>query len=108
MIDSWYFIKIIVGLSIGTFAIRSSAIFLSDKLIISDRVREIFSFIPAAILPGLIAPLVFYHKGNIEIIFGKERFFITLLAATFCYKSKSMLLTILLGLVVLYSTRLLY
>ena len=102
MINPEYFWRIIFLLGIGTFTIRFSIIALSSKVKISDRVKEVFSFIPAAVLPALIAPLVFYHKGSVELIFGKERFIILILATIVCYYSRSMMLTIVFGLFALF------
>ncbi len=102
-IETFYFWKIIAALSIGTFAIRSSIIFLSAKIKISDRAKEIFSFIPAAILPALITPLVFFHQGTVDLFLGKERMIVLMLATVVCYFTKSMLVTICFGLITLYA-----
>ena len=98
MIDESYFWTVIILLGFGTLCIRGSIIFLSSRIAISSRVREIFSFIPAAILPSMIAPMVFFHQGQTEWLAGKERFFILVLATFVAYFTKSMLGTICFGL----------
>ena len=102
MIESSYFWTVIVLLGLGTLCIRGSIIFLSSRITISDRVREVFSFIPAAILPSMIAPMVFFHQGQVDFIAGKERFAILVLATVVCYYTKSMLGTICFGLGTLF------
>lgn len=102
MIPSNYFWLNIFFLSIGTIAIRFSFIAFSSRLKISDRLKDIFSFIPSAILPALIAPGVFFHKGSVAIVQGKERFVILILATIVCYLTRSTLATIAFGLVALY------
>lgn len=97
-----YFWMSIIPLGIGTFLIRSCAIYLSNKIMITDRVKEIFSFIPAAILPALVAPMVFYYKGTNDLFFHKERLFALLIALYFTIKFKNIFISILSGLLALY------
>ena len=102
MINAEYYWTVILALGLGTLCIRGSIIFLSHRIQIGTRVREIFSFIPAAILPSMIAPMVFFHKGQVEWLMGKERFFVLVLATLVCYFARNMLLTISFGLGTLY------
>ncbi|WP_127716275.1 AzlD domain-containing protein [Halobacteriovorax sp. HLS] len=100
-VDFW----IVVGfLSVGTLIIRSSVILLSNKFTFSDRAKEIFSFIPAAVIPAIIMPMVFFHKGEVDVLLGKERMLVLTFSAIICYLTKSMLITILFGLICLYLT----
>jgi branched-subunit amino acid transport protein len=102
MIDSEYFWNNIFFLALGTIAIRGSIIALSARVKISDRVKELFSFIPAAILPAFIAPAVYFHNGHVDWVFGKERLLILILATAVCYFTRSTLVTITFGLGALY------
>ncbi len=102
MIPSEYLWSNILLLGIGTFVIRFSIIAVSAKIKISDKVKELFSFIPAAILPAFIAPMIFFHEGKIEWLYGKERLFILSGSAILCYFTKNTLLTIAFGLAALY------
>ena len=102
MIQSTYFWTNIFLLAIGTIFIRISIIAASHKVKITARHRELFSFIPAAVLPALTVPMVFYHQGNVEWLGGKERLVILLIATIFNYFVRSMTGTIGLGLITLY------
>jgi branched-subunit amino acid transport protein len=102
MISQDYFWYNVIVLAIGTISIRLSIILISTRIKITDRVREYFSFIPAAILPAFIAPVAFYHQGSVSYLFGKERFVIMIFATVVCFFSKSTLATIVSGLVALY------
>lgn len=93
---------VIAGLSIGTFIIRSTFIYLSSRIKISERLREIFSLIPAAIFPALIVPMTFFHKGVNEGLLYKERFIVLIIASLICYRFRSVLVTISSGLIILY------
>ena len=105
MIQTDYFWRCVFALAFGTIAIRGSFIFLSSKINISYRLKEILTFIPAAVLPALIAPLVFFHNGKVDMLFGKERFFVLIAATAVCYFTKSMFATITFGLGLLYLAR---
>lgn len=101
MIPNEYFWNNILLLALGTIAIRGSMIAISGKVKVSDRLKELFSFIPAAILPAFIVPMAFYHHGHVEVVFGKERLVILIFATVLCYFLRSTLLTIACGLIVL-------
>lgn len=100
--NSHYLWTCIIGLSLGTFLIRVSFFYLYSYLNISKKTEKIMSYIPAAILPALFIPAVFFHKGHIDIIGGYERLLVLLIAALVCYKTKNMFITILFGLFVLF------
>ncbi|HXH32662.1 MAG TPA: AzlD domain-containing protein [Bacteriovoracaceae bacterium] len=102
MISERYFILNVALLAIGTICIRGSFIALSGKLSISPKVRELFSYIPAAILPALIVPVNFFHRGQVEWLGGKERFLILIVSGVVCYFIRNTLFVIAFGLALLY------
>lgn len=95
MINSNYFLVNVFLLTIGTLVIRGFFISLSGKMKITDKTRELFSFIPAAVLPAFIFPATFFHPD-------KERFVVLLLSGIIFYFKRSTLLIISVGLVLLY------
>ena len=102
MIEPKYFWLNVILLAAGTFAIRASFIALAERVRISAVVRELFSFIPAAILPALIVPAVFFHRGQVEWLHGKERLMVALFVGATSYFVRSTLFTILFGMISLY------
>jgi branched-subunit amino acid transport protein len=102
MIESQYFWTIIFILAAGTLLIRVSIIAISSRVQITGRVKQIFSFIPAAVLPAMAVPMVFYHQGHIEWIGGKERLIVLLLATAVAYFTRKMTVTLIFGLLALY------
>lgn len=102
MIQAHYLWMNVFLLAIGTLLIRSSILLFSSKIMISDRLKEIFSFIPAAVLPALAVPMVFYHPGQMSWLMNKERLIVLLLSTVVAYFSKKMTTTLIFGLVVLY------
>ncbi len=99
--QSYYWVNVFL-LAVGTLVIRGSIIALSAKVKISDRLKELFTFIPAAILPAFVAPAVFFHKGSVEWMMGKERAIVLVLATILCAVTRSTLATIAFGLVALF------
>ncbi len=89
-------------LAIGTILIRGSIIALSARAKISDRLKELFTFIPAAILPAFIAPAVFFHQGQVTWVMGKERVVVLVLASILCWVTRSTLATVGFGLAALF------
>lgn len=102
MITPAYFWLNVFLLAVGTFLVRFSVIALSGRITISARLKEIFSFIPAAVLPAFIAPAVFFHRGNVDWLAHKERLFILLVAMGVYHVTRSTLATVSFGLVCLY------
>lgn len=102
MIPSTYFWLCLLFLALGTITIRGSIIFASSRLKITPRVKELFTFIPAAILPAFIVPSSFYNVGHVAPLMGKERLFVLIGAAAICLWTRSTLATIVFGLVSLY------
>ena len=97
MIPQGYYWVNVVLLAVGTLVIRGSIITLSAKVKISDRLKELFTFIPA-----FVAPAVFFHKGSVEWMMGKERAAVLVLATILCAVTRSTLATIAFGLVALF------
>ncbi len=103
MINENYFLLNVLALTIGTVMIRGSFIAMSGKMNISVKVKDLFTYIPAAILPALVVPAAFFHQGQVEWLAGKERFFILLAASIACYFYRNTLFVIVLGLALLFA-----
>lgn len=102
MIEASSFWTVVVGLMVGTFSIRYLLIAISSHVKISERVKELFSFIPAAILPAFITPSAFFHEGQAAWLLGRERLFVLIIATFVCLWTRSTLVTICFGLIGLY------
>ncbi len=102
MIDKNYFLLNVLLLTAGTLVIRGFFISLSGKMKVSDKMKELFSFIPSAILPAFIFPATFYHQGSVEAVGGKERFLLLIVCGIIFYFKRSTLLIISAGLILLY------
>lgn len=105
MIDARYFWTNILLLAAGTYAIRCSWVALAGRYSVSPRARAVFPYIPAAVLPALVAPAVFLHRGQVASLHGKERLLAALVATVVCFFTRNTLLTILAGLAVNWLAR---
>jgi branched-subunit amino acid transport protein len=86
---------IIVGLL--TFGIRLSFIVLMDKARISPMVQQALRFVPVAVLSALIAPALFFPKGSMDLSLGNIRLIAGILAILVAWRTKNVLLTIVVG-----------
>ena len=86
---------IIVGLL--TFGIRLSFIVLMDKARISPMVQQALRFVPVAVLSALIAPALFFPKGSMDLSLGNIRLIAGILAILVAWRTKNVLLTIVMG-----------
>jgi branched-subunit amino acid transport protein len=104
MIEQSYFWTVVAFLAVGTLAIRGSIIAVSSlgKFEISDRMRELFTFIPAAIIPAIVAPMVFFHSGKVEWLGNRERLWVLIMATVVCYFTRHIVITVVFGLLALY------
>lgn len=102
MINPNYFLLNVALLVAGTIIIRGSFIFYSHRITITPKLRELFTFIPAAIFPAIMVPAAFFHQGQVEWLAGKERFAVLILASAFCFFVRQTFAVILFGLCALY------
>lgn len=102
MINPDYFLVNVLLLAFGTVVIRGFFIALSGKIKISEKMRELFTYIPASILPAFIFPATFFHEGSINSLAGKERFLVLIASGVIFFFIRSTLLIISVGLILLY------
>ena len=97
-----YFYTCVILLAIGTYSIRFSFVGFSKKISLNDKFKKILSYIPAAVLPAMITPMVFFHKGEVAFLAGKERFVALVFASVLCFFWRNMLVSLASGLGLLY------
>ena len=95
----WIVIAMVAG---GTFALRFSFILALDKFKEPALLRRILRFVPAAVLAALISSSLFIREGAPSAPWENERLVAALIAALVAWKTKNMLLTILVGFGVLH------
>jgi branched-subunit amino acid transport protein len=91
-----------IAIGLATFTIRLSFISLFDKVEIPDLVRRALRFVPPAVLTAIIIPELLMPTGSMDLSFGNDRLVAGLLAAVVAWRTKNVVLTILVGMLILY------
>jgi len=93
----------IVGAGAITFALRLSFIALLGQMEIPLVLARALRFVPAAVLTAVVIPLLLYVNGAVEVSFGNERLLAGLAAVLICWRTRSVPLTLVGGMVVLWT-----
>ena len=93
----------IVGAGAITFALRLSFIALLGQIEIPLVLARALRFVPAAVLTAVVIPLLLYVNGAVEVSFGNERLLAGLAAVLICWRTRSVPLTHVGGMVVLWT-----
>ncbi len=80
-----------------TYGIRLSMILLLDKLAIPERVMQALRFVPPAVFSAIILPDIFWVDGAFTISPINPRLLAALAAALVAWKSRSVILTLIVG-----------
>jgi branched-subunit amino acid transport protein len=93
---------VLIVIGIATYAIRSSFFILSGQLELPKVIKDGLQFIPAAVLTALIVPALARQEGVLQLSWHNPRLFAGLLAIGVAYKTKNVLLTLAVGMLVLW------
>ena len=89
----------IIYCGIITYLTRFSMIFLLKEDIVSDKVKKILSFVPAAIFPAIIfPPILLNNEGSLDLE-NNPKILAAIFAIIIGYFSKNIIATILAGLI---------
>ena len=89
----------IIYCGIITYLTRFSMIFLLKKDILNDKAKNILSYVPSAIFPAIIFPPIFIDNTGSLDIENNPKILAAILAIIVGYISKSILVTIFVGLI---------
>ena len=92
---------VLIAAGLITYAIRLSFILLFGKLDISPRLRRALRFVPPAVLSAIIFPELLFREGALDFSLGNARLLAGLVAALVAWRTRSVLLTIFIGMLVL-------
>jgi branched-subunit amino acid transport protein len=93
----------IAGAAAVTFALRISFIVLLGRIQVPPFLERALRYVPAAVLTAVVIPLLFYANGSLEISLGNERLIAGLVAAVICWKTRSVPLTLVGGMAMLWA-----
>jgi branched chain amino acid efflux pump len=86
---------IIVGLL--TLLIRLSFIAFMNRMRVAPLLQQALRFVPISVLSALIAPVLFYPQGSLELSLRNAQLLAGLVAALVAWRTKNVLLTIMVG-----------
>jgi branched-subunit amino acid transport protein len=91
-----------VAIGLGTFLLRFLFIYLFGKIAIPDWLRRALRFVPAAALAALVFPALTHPAGHLDLTLHNFRLLAGLGGAIVAWKTRNVLLTILVGMMLLW------
>lgn len=93
---------IILGMGIVTYAIRLSLIMLLERVEVPPLVQRALRFVPPAVLSAIIFPELLRPGGTLNLSPANPRLLAGTLAALLAWRTKNVLLAIVLGMLALW------
>ena len=90
-----------------TYAIRLSCISLIGKREMPAFLLKALRFVPITVLPAIILPQLFLRNNTLVLTLANPRWIAGILAAIVAWRTRNVLLTIAVGMVVLWGLQLL-
>jgi branched-subunit amino acid transport protein len=88
---------LIAGMAIVTFLIRYPILAIVGRVQLPGRVFRALRFVPPAVLTAIIIPEMFVRDGNLAVSLNNPYLIGGLISAGVAWRSKNLLLTIILG-----------
>lgn len=93
---------LIISLSLLTFLLRGSFLLFGTKLELPKSFDRIFRYIPAAILAALVGPAFVKNNGALDYSFTNPFLLAGLIAIVIAWRTKSILITLIAGMLFLW------
>lgn len=88
---------LILGMAIVTFLIRYPVLAFIGRMNLPDKFMDSLRFVPPAVLTAIIIPELFLREGKIDLTLNNAGLVAGILAAIISWRSKNILLTIVIG-----------
>jgi branched-subunit amino acid transport protein len=92
-----------IAIGLGTFLLRFLFIYLFGKIEMPDWLRRALRFVPAAALAALVFPALTHPTGQLDLSVNNFRLLAGLGGAIVAWRTRNVLLTILIGMLILWS-----
>ncbi len=89
---------LILGMTLVTFGIRYVLFSMADSIEFPEPLKRALNYVPIAVLTAIILPAVFMPKGELFVSLQNPYIFGAIVAVVVSYWKKSMLLTVVVGL----------
>lgn len=97
---------LILGMALVTFAIRYGVLALVGRFDLPEQVQRGLRYVPPAVLSAIIAPALLMPEGRLQIGPGNAHLIAGVVATLVAWRTKSLTLTILVGMGVFLGWRL--
>lgn len=91
-----------IAIGAGTFTLRFLFIYLFGKIEMPEWLRRALRFVPAAALAALVFPALTHPSGSLDLSIHNFRLLAGLGSALVAWKTRNVLLTILVGMILLW------
>ena len=91
-----------IAIGLGTFLLRFLFIYLFGKIEMPDWLRRALRFVPSAALAALVFPALTHPAGHLDLSMHNVRLLAGLGGALVAWKTRNVLLTILVGMALLW------
>lgn len=88
---------VMIAIGVLTFATRLSFIALLERLTVPEGIRRALRFVPIAVLSAIIAPELAAYHGGLDLSPLNPRLLAGLIATGVAYKTKNVVLIIIVG-----------
>ncbi|MCB8966561.1 MAG: AzlD domain-containing protein [Chloroflexota bacterium] len=92
----------IIGMGIITYAIRLVLLLLLERVQLPAVVQRSLAYVPTAVLSAIVFPILLQPNGTLDLSLGNARLLAGLVAAVVAWRSKNVLWTIGIGMIVLW------
>lgn len=92
-----------LAMGLITFALRVSFIALSDRFKLPTLVQRALRFVPVAVLPAIVVPAIVFRDGGLELTLSNEKLLAGLVASVVAWYTKSIIWTLLAGMIALWT-----
>ena len=92
----------ILGMGLITFTIRMALFLLPAGAQLPEWLLRALRYVPAAVLSAIIAPELVMPGGALDLSLGNERLLAGLVAVLVAWRTRNVLLTVAVGMVVLW------
>jgi branched-subunit amino acid transport protein len=93
---------IILGMGVITVAIRLAPIILIERGELPPVVRQALRYVPPAVLSAIFIPEMLQPNGNFDLSFGNARLLAGILAIVVAWRTRNIILTIIVGMSALW------
>ncbi len=103
--DKWQLWLTILAASLLTFGLRYSFIAMGGAIKPPPLIQRALSYVPPAILSALVWPAVALRNGHLSLSLDNDFLVATLIAAVAAWRTRNILLTLLVGMGALWLIR---